>query len=574
MDAHNDPECEMITLMKSAQWGATEILNNVLGYHIAYDPAPILVIQPNQKPMGEAWSKDRLAPMLRDTPALTHLVSDPKSRDSENTILHKKFRHGHVTVVGANSPAGLASRPIRIVLCDEVDRYPPSAGREGDPVSLARRRMATFWNRKIWLVSTPTVKGASRIEASWLDSSQEMRHVPCPHCDHEQVLVWENVVYAEGEPESARYGCESCGAVWTDLERRAAIRLGRWVPRFPERRRHRGFHVSELYSRFVTMEDMVRGYEEAKRLPETLKTWVNTALGEPYEEEGEYSTDPDKLHERRETYDLPDEAQVITIGVDIQGDRMEAEKVAWSKTMESWSVDYQIFLGDPRVQFGESGSPWDKLQAFIETPVVRADGTSLRTHATCIDANFLSDEAYRYCRRRWQRHIYAVRGVGGMGKPAIISMSYSENRKDRSANRCRVYNLGVDAIKSRIYSRLSITEHGPGFCHFPDHYELKYFDGLTAEKAVRSIRRTGQPRIEWIQIRERNEPCDCRAYAIAALEIRAPGWARIARSLKLAKPPENTEDGTPNLAEPDTLKPAARAKKRRRTGSYATSHRL
>ena len=153
MDALSDPYIETVVVMSSAQVGKTEILNNAVGYFISQDPSPMLVVQPTLD-MAQTWSKDRLAPMLRDTPILSGLVKDPRSRDSGNTTLHKVFPGGHVTACGANSPSSLASRPVRNVFCDEVDRYPVSAGTEGDPVSLAKKRSATFWNRKIDRKST------------------------------------------------------------------------------------------------------------------------------------------------------------------------------------------------------------------------------------------------------------------------------------------------------------------------------------------------------------------------------------------------------------------------------------
>ena len=171
MDAFSDPNIEMVVIMSSAQVGKTEILNNVIGYHVSQDPSPMLVVQPTLD-MAQTWSKDRLAPMLRDTPILQGLVKDPRARDSGNTTLHKIFPGGHITSCGANSPSSLASRPVRIVLCDEVDRYPVSAGSEGDPVSLARKRATTFWNRKIGLFSTPTNKGNSRIESAFEESDK------------------------------------------------------------------------------------------------------------------------------------------------------------------------------------------------------------------------------------------------------------------------------------------------------------------------------------------------------------------------------------------------------------------
>ena len=192
MDAISDARVESVVIMSAAQCGKTECLLGAVGYYIDQDPAPIMVVMPTERD-AEAWSKDRFSPMARDTPCLRGKISDPKSRDGSNKILHKRFPGGHLTIVGANAPSGLASRPIRILLCDEVDRYPFSAGAEGDPVNLARKRTVTFWNRKIVLVSTPTIRGASRIETAYAESDQRQYWVPCPNCGTPQVLVWSQV---------------------------------------------------------------------------------------------------------------------------------------------------------------------------------------------------------------------------------------------------------------------------------------------------------------------------------------------------------------------------------------------
>ena len=178
--------------------------------------------------MAGAFSKDRMAPMLRDTPALRGLVKDARARDSGNTMLHKTFPGGHITMTGANSPAGLASRPIRIVLCDEIDRYPESAGTEGDPVSLARKRTATFWNSKLVLTSTPTIKDLSRIEQAYLASDQRRYWVPCPDCGEFQVLKWANVRWDEGKPETAHYVCEHCGSCLDEQHKTTMLQAGEW----------------------------------------------------------------------------------------------------------------------------------------------------------------------------------------------------------------------------------------------------------------------------------------------------------------------------------------------------------
>ena len=171
MDAFSDPKIHTVVVMSSAQIGKTELLNNIVGYFVDQDPSPMLMLQPTLE-MGNTWSKDRLSPMIRDTRTLTDKISDSKARDSGNTILHKTFQGGHITIAGANSPASLASRPVRVVLADEVDRYPQSAGAEGDPLSLAFKRTTTFWNRKRMVVSTPTVKGVSRIEMAYEESDK------------------------------------------------------------------------------------------------------------------------------------------------------------------------------------------------------------------------------------------------------------------------------------------------------------------------------------------------------------------------------------------------------------------
>ena len=219
-----------------------------------------MLVMPTERD-AEAWSKDRFSPMARDTPCLAGKISDPKSRDGSNKILHKRFPGGHLTIVGANAPSGLASRPIRILLCDEVDRYPFSAGAEGDPVNLAKKRTVTFWNRKIVLVSTPTIRGLSRIETAYAESDQRQYWVPCPSCGAHQVLVWGQVRWdsagGEHRPETARYHCVACDAAWSDALRWAAIRRGEWRARAPFRG-IAGFHLNEIYSSWVRLEAMVR----------------------------------------------------------------------------------------------------------------------------------------------------------------------------------------------------------------------------------------------------------------------------------------------------------------------------
>ena len=301
MNAFNEPNVQRIVFMKSAQVGATEILLNVIGYYIDQDPSPMLIMQPTLA-MAQSFSKDRLATMIRDSEKIRDCVKDPRSRDSGNTVLSKKFAGGNLNIVGSNSASGLASRPIRIVLADECDRYEASAGAEGDPISLATKRTTTFWNRKIYLCSTPTIKGLSRIETAFEESDKRYYYVPCPECNHKQILAWKNVVWDEGKPETANYACEECGSVINEAKKQWMLKHGEWRAT-AKASNTAGFHISELYSVWSTWADMAKNFLEANKQPEMLKTWINTALGESWEEQGD-TVDYETLLQRRLNYDL------------------------------------------------------------------------------------------------------------------------------------------------------------------------------------------------------------------------------------------------------------------------------
>lgn len=548
MDSLHDKALETIVVMSSAQVGKTEILNNTVGFFIAQEPSPILVVQPTVE-MGETWSKDRLAPMLRDTPALADKVRDPRSRDSGNTTLHKVFPGGHITIAGANSAAGLASRPIRIVLCDEVDRYPPSAGTEGDPISLARRRTATFWNRKVLLTSTPTVKGMSRIEAEWELSDQRRYFVPCPHCGHEQTLRWAQVRWPDGRPREARYHCEECGAEWSENERRAAVRRGRWIATAEGNGSTAGFHINEIYSPWTRLPDMVRAFLEAKGQPEKLKTWVNTSLGETWEEDSE-RVDGHALMARVEAWEkAPAKVLVVTCGVDVQDDRIEVERIGWGVDEESWSLEHRILYGDP-----SSPDLWRELDAYLLDATEREDGTKLPVHAACVDSGGHHTQAvYRFCKDRFRRRVYAIKGMAGPGKP-VWPKRASKNNKVGAL----LFLIGVDAGKDAVYARLKVREPGPGYCHFPKGREPQYFEQLTAEIVQTKYVKGFPTRVYILPGGRRNEALDCRVYGYAALQALNVRWGHLlaVEEARKPKPPAPPPPAPLVKAEPEIPKPA------------------
>lgn len=522
MDSVSEPNVNTVVVMSSAQIGKTVILKAIIGYHVDKDPAPILMLQPTEM-MAEAFSKDRLAPMIRDTPALSGKIADPRARDSGNTILHKRFDGGHLTLAGSNSPASLSSRPIRIVLCDEVDRYPASSGSEGDPVNLAIKRTATFWNRRIVLTSTPTIKGISRIEMAFGQSDQRRYYVPCPHCSTYHVLQWRNVKWPEGDPERAHILCETCGAVIEDHHKPAMLARGEWRAELPCRG-IAGFHINELYSPWRRWAEVAKDFLAAKVSPETLKTWVNTSLGECWEEEAERS-DPDALLVRRENYTaaaIPREVLYLTAGVDVQDDRLEAEIVGWRQDgqdvpPESWGIEYRVLNGDPaRMEV------WNDLDTLLQSSWKTQSGRTLRVMATAVDSGgHHTAQVYAYCAARKGQHVYACKGTGGP-RPLWTG------RKTKSPKyRAELWLIGSDTGKDAWYSRLRVKEPGSGYCHFPITYDRHYFDMLTSEQ-VRTKYLKGRPTREWfLPPNRRNEALDIRVLALAALMARPINWAAL-----------------------------------------------
>jgi phage terminase large subunit GpA-like protein len=505
MDACSDPSVKEVVVMCAAQLGKSEILLNTIGYHMAHDPAPILMMQPTVD-MAQSFSKDRVtAGLLRSTPALRGKVKDSKAKDANNTTLHKVFPGGALSLVGANSPSSLASRPIRVVLCDEVDRYPPSAGEEGDPISLAKRRAATFWNRKIIEVSTPTNRGASRIELAYEESDKRKFMVPCHDCGERQELVWSQVQWTD--PKNPHYACEHCGSCWTDANRNRAIARGEWVATKPFNGMA-GFHLSALYSPWVVLADAVEEFLASKKDPMRLKTFVNTFLGETWEDQGE-GVDDVEIAKRREDYeDMPDQVVMLTAGVDVQDDRLEIEVVGWGAGEESWSIDYRVLHGDP-----SSPQLWQQLDEVLLRTFEHPIGKPMIIRATCVDSGGHHTRAvYNYAKTRAGHRVFAIKGVGGEGKPIVGRPSKN------NIGKVPLYPVGVDTAKEMFYARLRMEEPGPGYCHFHQRLDDEHFRQLTAEKQVIRYHK-GYPKRGWIKTRTRNEALDVRIYAIAALAI-------------------------------------------------------
>lgn len=522
MDAISDIKIQKVIVMSAAQIGKTDgFILNPIGYYMHYDPSPIMVLQPTIK-MAETFSKDRLTPMLRDTPVLTDKVND-KSRNSGNTILQKIFPGGHVTMVGANSASSLASRPIRILLADEIDRYPATAGNEGDPLLLAGKRLTTFWNKKEVCVSTPTIKGLSRIEIEYEHSTQEEWYVPCPECGEYQIIEWARIIFDKNNIDEISHVCEKCGVISHEIAWKEQYQKGKFIAKYPKRK-VRGFHLNTLASLFVEWREIVEKFltaneEKKKGNIELLKAWTNTEMGQTWEEEGT-QLEEDDLLERREKYncEVPEEVICLTAGVDTQNDRFEIEVVGWGVDKESWGIKYQVIYGDLKLP-----NVWHELDIFLDQTFVRADGAKLKIICTCIDSGgYFTNQVYKFCKPRTPRRVFAIKGKGGSEVPYYNKPTKSNREKTP------LFTVGVDTGKSLLYQRLNVEDEGPNYCHFPKEkdkgYNKAYFTGLTAEKMVMTYKK-GKAQYIW-KIKDykhkRNEALDCRNYSMVALEIANP----------------------------------------------------
>ena len=563
MDAISDGSVESVVIMSAAQCGKTECLLGTVGYYIDQDPAPIMVVMPTERD-AEAWSKDRFSPMARDTPCLAGRIADPKSRDGSNKILHKRFPGGHLTIVGANAPSGLASRPIRILLCDEVDRYPFSAGAEGDPVNLAKKRTVTFWNRKIVLVSTPTIRGLQP------DRDRLSRERPAavlgavPRLRRHQVLVWGQVRWdsaagghaggGEHRPETARYHCAACDAPWSDALRWAAVRRGEWRARAPFKG-IAGFHLNEIYSSWVRLEAMVRAFLSARAGgDEAMKTFVNTSLGESWMESGE-APDWRRLYDRRERWPagtVPAGGLMLTAGADVQKDRIEVDVWAWGRGLESWLVDHVVIEGGPDHQLA-----WDATRRVARADLAARLRRRLQIARLAIDTGYEAPAVYAWARRQGFAQVAPVKGVEGFNRASPVSgptyVDATEGGK-RIRRGARLWTVAVSTFKAETYRFLRLerpTEEElatgasfpPGTVHLPDWVESEWLKQFVAEQLVTVKTKRGFTRLEWQKLRERNEALDARVYARAAAWIAGldrwsdDRWAEAEREVCVEREP-------------------------------------
>lgn len=465
---------QRVVFMKGAQIGGTEAGNNWIGYVIHMAPGPMMAVAPTVE-MAKRNSKQRIDPLLEDSKELKARVKPARSRDSGNTVLSKEFPGGVLVMTGANSAVGLRSMPARYLFMDEVDGYPGDVEGEGDPILLAERRSATFQGRrKVFLVSTPTLKGLSRIAREFDNSDQRYFHVPCPHCGHEQPLRFSQLRWAEGKPSDVMYECESCEGLIAEHHKTEMLAKGQWIATAKGDGQTVGYHLSSLYSPvgWFSWSDAAAMFEQAKEHPELMKSFVNTVLGEPFEEEHE-APDWERLYARRETYAqgvVPKTGLFLTAGVDVQKDRLECEVVAWGREKQSWSVDYIVLDGDTARR-----DVWQKLEDVLCRDWPHETGHSMPIRVMAVDSGYATQDVYAWAKG----HPQAVWGAGGArasqprtvvaikGQDRDTALILSVSKADVGGRRrgLRVWNVSGPVAKVELYRWLKLD--------WPSETELK-----------------------------------------------------------------------------------------------------
>ncbi|MCA3671480.1 MAG: phage terminase large subunit family protein [Methylobacterium sp.] len=529
-----------IVFMKAAQVGATEAGNNWIGYVIHHAPGPMLSVQPTVE-LAKRFSRQRIEPLIAESPSLRERVKPSRARDAGNTVLSKEFPAGLLVITGANSAVGLRSMPARYLFLDEVDAYPPSADEEGDPVALAEARTRTFsWRSKVFLASTPTIHGVSRIEREFEASDQQRFFVPCPHCQHRQWLRFERLRWDKGKPETAHYICDACDTPIEEHHKIAMLEDGEWRATAEATDPGTiGFHLSALYSPvgWMSWAMIARMWETSQSSDEAKRSFKNSVLGETWIETGD-APDWQRLYERREDWQIgtvPSGGLFLTAGADVQKDRIEVSIWAWGRDLTSWLVDHIVIDGGP-----DNPECWSELASLLERTWPHAHGARLSLAKLGIDTGYEASAVYSWARAMGHGQVAPLKGAEGFNRaapvvgPSFVDVTEAGKRLRRGA---RLWTVAVATFKSETYRYLRLVRptdedilagarYPGGYVHLPRGLEAEWVKQLVAEQLISVKTRRGFQKLEWQKLRERNEVLDCRVYARAAAWIAgADRWA-------------------------------------------------
>lgn len=543
-----------VVLMWPIQYGKTEVAINALGYCMDHDPGPVMVCLPGEVSMNK-WVVQKLNPAIDETLVMKQALTSVASRDSSNTRTFKDFAGGQLYIEHAGSPSRLKSTTVRTLIVDEVDEFANNLSGGDDPVEMLNGRTSAFPSTfKRLYISTPQIKGISRIESLWNKSDQRRYHVPCPHCGHMQHLQWSGLQWT---PDGVQvwYVCQECGAHIDEHHKTDMIRAGEWVPGNPDAK-VRGYHINCLYYQFglgPRWADLVEMWREAQNDSARLKTFVNDRLAEPWEDASMRSVRHNAIADRAEPYLLrtaPRGVLSVTAGVDTQDNRLAVHIVGWGRNMAFWTLDYVELPGDPA-----DDAVWTALTELLNTPIQHASGALMPVQAYAHDTGGHRSEAVKhYVRQRRVRRPMAITGATANNAPILSKGKMSDvDWRGRSDKRgVMTYQVGTVAAKHWLYGRLSTdADKTPEtrLSHFSDELDPSFFVGLVSETY-----NPGKNRFEKRR-GARNEPLDTWVYAFAAAhhpELRLhrntrADWERAAIRL-LNEPPPAPQAATPTAS--------------------------
>lgn len=553
-----------VVFKKGAQVGATAAGLNWIGYIVDHDPGMTMVVWPTL-PDAKKNSKIRLDPLIEATPRLRNKISMGNNRDAKNTGLLKDFQDGALIISGANSSSSLSSIPAKNIFGDEIDRWPDNVEGEGDPISLVEARQRTYSRRKAYYVSTPTFKQSSKIHREFMASDQRFFYVPCPHCFEYQVLGhedWERPLsvfdhlHYETEVDSngkqlvtkATIFCKKCGEEMHEHYKPLMFQKGEWRKHNPKST-IAGFHLSSLYSPLGWMSwvDICQDYVNAKNSndPEKMITFVNLDLGEVYEDVGERPV-KDKLYKRREQYAIGTVqvgAVFLTMAVDVQQDRLEAEVIAWGRNRVRWSVERKIIIGSPK-----DTETWDELEDYMSSTFTHVSGYEVAITKVGIDSGYESQSVYNFCRRFDPRRVVPLKGQDDLSQIVAAPRAVDVKENGKTLRRgVKLWRVGTNLIKGEIYGDLqkdppkdNLEADPAGFIHFPE-YDGEYFEQLVAEERKLKRNKKGHTVVEWHKTRDRNETLDLHVYnrALAAIvgmdRWKEEDWKKAEANLMIVK---------------------------------------
>lgn len=579
--------CRRVVVRGASQMLKTQVAINWMMASAHGAPANILALEPTDS-LAKRLSA-RISKTIRLVRALQDTFAPPRSRDSRNTVAAKDFAGGTLYIATAGAAANLAEIPARYVYIDEIDRLESSVDSEGDPVELAEARATTFQrNAKFLHTSSPKSRGTSKIDGLYEMGTQEVYLLPCPHCSHHQEMVLANFRYSR-DPDSghisrAWFVCPVCGA---EIDERYKGRMLRdatmggsahWHAQTDGDGETLSFHISAFYAQpgSITWLQLARQHARAKeRLergdPDAMQVFYNTRLALSWENALD-STTAQELQQRAEAYAprvIPDEALVVTVTVDTQPGRLEAQAEAWGPGLEHWVIDHQIFHGSPTELPSKKGSVWALLDAYRRTPFAHASGAMVPASVYGIDSGGSNtQDVYNYGAGRTHLGCLILKGASRPNRP-IISSTPTKVDIDHVGGKIEggalLWMIGTDVAKDHLHNRWKL-HHGPGAMHFHDKLEAEWFEQLTAEKPMlKRVPGLGFRRV-WQKANhgDRNEALDLSVYNLALAhhlglhKWSSADWDRLRDRLIPKAPPPAIADAIAPVAAPQAAPPAGR----------------